>query len=84
MQLRWINRRQNDFKKYSTARKQTEEYFNTRLENINAIWKSFDKTYSQIRELPQLNMNDEYFTFQLLRGYKGAIRRIQWDLKART
>lgn len=59
-----------NFKKDSSTRKTTEEYFNARLENLEAIWKAFDETDSKIRDLPYLDKNDEYFTSNFYSGIK--------------
>ncbi len=50
-----------NFKKDSSTRKPTEEYFNARLKNQEDMWKAFDETDSKIRDLPDLDTTDEYF-----------------------
>lgn len=65
-----IQRLYSNYKKDSASRKTTLEYFDSREKNLDSLWDSFEGTDSQIRELPDVNRGDEYFTSHYYDGIK--------------
>ena len=57
-----IQRIISNFKKDSGARKSTTDYFIARLEQLDAAWEKFEGTDSDIRSLPDVQLEHEYFT----------------------
>lgn len=70
-----------NFRKDSAVRKTTEEYFTTRRENLEALWKRFDETDSEIRAIPELNVDDEYFTSSYYDGVKQLYNQFKNTLR---